>query len=176
MKRIGGHEYNTVAAATTTKTLTTATAALVSAAVTQQRRFIIAAAHVLDEVSEVCSYRLRHLNMVNASRRPFSLLAVASFVNLKCLVISPHNLGDDLVECIADMRRMRNLHIVTNSYTECVPTPVDYRVWKQLRRSNPKLRVHLVTEGKHSRELTFQGRAPVRSIVYNTPYTKVGNN
>lgn len=60
----------------------------------------ISAAHVLDEVSEVCSLRLRHLSLVNTSRRPFSLLAVASFINLRCLVISPHNLGDDLVECI----------------------------------------------------------------------------
>ena len=71
------------------------------------------------------------------------------------------------------MPKMRNLQILTNSYTECVPTPVDYRVWKQCRKSNPRLRVHMVTEGKHSKEITFQSRAPVKSIVYDTPYTRV---
>ncbi len=71
------------------------------------------------------------------------------------------------------MPKLRNLQIKTNSYTECVPAPVDYRVWKQCRRSNPRLRVHLVTEGKHSKEHTFQSRAPVKSVVYDTPYTRV---
>ena len=71
------------------------------------------------------------------------------------------------------MKRLRNLIIITNNYTECVATPVDYRVWKSCRKVNPKLRVHLVTEGKHKKEITFQHRAPVKSIVYDTPYTQV---
>ncbi len=74
---------------------------------------------------------------------------------------------------IGDMPKFRNLHVLTNSYTECVPTPVDYRVWAKCRRANPRLRVHLITEGKHSKEITFQSRAPVKSIVYDTPNTKV---
>ena len=77
-------------------------------------------------------------------------------------------------DTLGDMRRLRNLIIITNSYTECVATPVDYRVWKACRKVNPKLRVHLVTEGKHKKEITFQHRAPVKSIVYDTPYTQVG--
>ncbi|XP_059097343.1 uncharacterized protein LOC131891715 isoform X2 [Tigriopus californicus] len=133
------------------------------------------ACHVLDEVSSVCAQKITHLSVINTSRRPLSLLAVASFVNLRCLIISPHNLGDDLVECLGDMPKMRNIQIITNNYTECVPTPVDYRIWKECRKSNPRLRVHLITEGKHSKELTFQARAPVRSVVYDTPYTKVSN-
>ena len=76
--------------------------------------------------------------------------------------LSPHNLGDDLVECIGDMRRLRNLILVTNSYTECVASPVDYRVWKACRKVNPKLRVHLVTEGKHKKEITFQHRGAIQ--------------
>ena len=74
------------------------------------------------------------------------------------------------------MPRLRNVQIMTNAYTECVPTPVDYRVWKKARKANPKLRVHIVTEGKHSNEVTFQRRAPVKSIVYDTPYSKVQMN
>ena len=70
------------------------------------------------------------------------------------------------------MPRLRNVILVSNAYSECVATPVDYRVWKECRKSNPRLRVHLVTEGKHNKEITFQTRAPVKSVVYDTPYTK----
>ena len=56
--------------------------------------------HVLDEVGEVCFLSLRSLKIINITRIPFSMLAASSFVNLRCLVISPHNLGDDLVERI----------------------------------------------------------------------------
>eukprot|EP00092_Neocalanus_flemingeri_P001028 GFUD01001097.1.p1 GENE.GFUD01001097.1~~GFUD01001097.1.p1 ORF type:complete len:570 (-),score=89.29 GFUD01001097.1:101-1810(-) len=128
--------------------------------------------HALDEVSEVCCFSLKTLKIVNITRIPFSMLAVSSFVNLRCLIISPHNLGDDLVECISCMPKLRNVHIVSNAYSESVPTPVDYRIWKQCRKSHPRLRVHLVTEGKHKKELTYQTKAPVKSLVYDTPYTR----
>ena len=83
--------------------------------------------HVLDEVGEVCYLSLKTLKIVNITRTPFSMMAVGSFVNLRCLVISPHNLGDDLVENISHMPKLRNVQIVSNAYSECVPTPVDYR-------------------------------------------------
>ena len=54
------------------------------------------------------------------------------------------------------MKKLRNIQIVTNKYTECVAPPVDYRVWKNVRKTNPRLRVHLVTEGKHKNEITYQ--------------------
>ncbi len=134
---------------------------------------VISALHVLDEVSEVCCTRLTTLKVVNISRMPFQMLAIASFVNLKVLAISPHNLADDLVECLGDLAKLRNIQIITNKYTECIAPPVDYRVWKAVRKRNPRLRVHLVTEGKHSNEIVFQEKAPVKSIIYDTPYTKV---
>merc|ERR1719414_321439 len=101
------------------------------------------------------------------------MLAIASFVNLRALYISPHNLNDDLVECFGDMKRLRNVQIVTNTYTEAIAPPVDYRTWKACRKSNPRLRVHLVTEGKHRNEMVLQQRAPVKSVVYDTPYSRV---
>ena len=131
------------------------------------------AAHVLDEVSEACSERVSTLKIVNISRMPFEMLAIASFVNLKSLSISPHNLGDDLLVCLGDMKRLRNIQIVTNKYTECVVEPVDYRIWKAVRKVNPRLRVHLITEGLHSKEITFQHKAPVKSIIYDSPYIPV---
>ena len=111
---------------------------------------------MLDEVSEVCYLSLKCLKIVNITRSPLSMMMVSSFSNLRCLIISPHNLGDDLVENIAKMPKLRNLEIVSNAYSESVPTPVDYRIWKQCRKIHPRLRVHLVTEGKHRKEMTFQ--------------------
>ena len=74
---------------------------------------------------------------------------------------------------LGDMKKLRNIQIITNKYTECVAPPVDYRVWKKVRKTNPRLRVHLITEGKHKNEITFQQRAPVKSIVYDSPYVPV---
>ena len=71
------------------------------------------------------------------------------------------------------MKRLRNIQILTNKYTEVVVPPVDYRVWKAVRKVNPRLRVHLVTEGRHRNEITFQQKAPVKSIVYDSPYIQV---
>jgi len=130
------------------------------------------AEHALDEVGDVCRFSLQTLKIVNISRLPFSMMAVQAFRHLRCLIISPHNLGDDLVEALAGLERLRNLHIVTNAYSEPIPTPVDYRVWKALRKAAPKIRVHIVTEGKHRKEVVFQTRAPVKSVVYDTPYAR----
>ena len=71
------------------------------------------------------------------------------------------------------MKKLRNIQIITNKYTECVAPPVDYRIWKKVRKTNSRLRVHLITEGKHKNEMTFQQRAPVKSIVYDSPYIPV---
>ena len=35
-------------------------------------------------------------------RVPMEMLGVSLFVNLKVLIISPHNLGEDLVECLGN--------------------------------------------------------------------------
>ena len=129
----------------------------------------------MDEVSEACAERVSTLKLINVSRQPFEMLAISGFTNLKVLCISPANLGDALVECCGDMKRLRNIQIITNKYTESVAPPVDYRIWKAVRKVNPRLRVHLITEGGHRNEIVFQQRAPVKSIIYDSPYTPVSN-
>ena len=74
---------------------------------------------------------------------------------------------------LGELKGLRNMHILTNKYTEFEPLPVDNRYWSRLRKRNPRLRVHLVTEGKHKKEITYQEGAPVKSIVYDTPYIPV---
>ena len=72
----------------------------------------IAGEHVLDEVSEVCYLSLKSLKIVNITRTPLSMMAVSSFANLRCLTISPHNLGDDLVESMG--KSSPSPHLVTS--------------------------------------------------------------
>jgi hypothetical protein len=48
------------------------------------------------------------------------------------------------------MKKLRNVVLVVNSYTECAYEAVDPKIWKLCRKSNPSLRVHLVSEGKRS--------------------------
>ena len=42
--------------------------------------------------------------IMQSTRLPFSMMAVSAFVHLRCLIISPHNLGDDLVEALASLQ------------------------------------------------------------------------
>ncbi len=54
----------------------------------------------------------------------------------------------NLYNCLTgDMHKLRNVVLSINSFTDCVTIPVDPRVWKLSRKSNPSLRIHLVTEG-----------------------------
>ena len=71
------------------------------------------------------------------------------------------------------MKRLRNLQIVSNKYTECVAPAVDSGIWKAVRITNPRLRVHLITEGQTKNEMLFQDKAPVKSIIYDSPYISV---
>ena len=71
---------------------------------------------------------------------------------------------------------LRNIQIIANKYTEMSVPPVDQRYWQRLRKLSPKLRVHMVTEGQHINELVLQPGAPVKSIVYETPYIPVSNH
>ncbi|MPC78525.1 hypothetical protein E2C01_073013 [Portunus trituberculatus] len=41
------------------------------------------------------------------------------------------------------------------------------------RRGNPYLRVHLQLEGSCKKEIIWQPRAPVKSVVYDSPYAKI---
>ena len=64
------------------------------------------------------------------------------------------------------------MHLVQNKYTENIRA-LHYQAWKDCRRNNSKLRVHLKLEGDSKRQITWQPRAPVKSVVYDSPYTKV---
>ncbi|XP_042216474.1 F-box only protein 39-like isoform X2 [Homarus americanus] len=127
--------------------------------------------HLLDEVCVTCCETLRTLTLVNVMKLPHTLLHPGAFVNLETLVISPQSIGDDLLELLG-YSKVRNMYIVQNKYTENGQS-LSYKAWKQCRAANPRLRVHLCSEGSCKNEIIWQQQAPVRSIVYNSPYAKI---
>ncbi|XP_018027591.1 uncharacterized protein LOC108682857 isoform X1 [Hyalella azteca] len=127
--------------------------------------------HLLDDVCSVCCETLRTLILINVTKMSHTLLHPGAFVNLTMLVISPQNIGEDLLELLGQSK-LRNMHILQNKYTENGRS-VHYKSWKQCRQNNPRLRVHLSTEGSSKKELYWQQRAPVKSIVYDSPYSKI---
>nr|CAD7589791.1 unnamed protein product [Timema genevievae] len=132
------------------------------------------AQYLLDEVCSVCCTTLCTLAVVNTTKLNYQLLHVGVFLNLQVLVISPQNLGDDVVHLLANTT-LRHLHLVQNSYTpeDLVFKPVSSQVWSLCRLTNPQLVVHLEVEGPRNRDPLWQSKAPVHSVLYHSPHARV---
>ncbi|XP_069997731.1 F-box only protein 39 isoform X1 [Penaeus vannamei] len=126
---------------------------------------------LLDDVCVECCETLQTLILVNITKHSHCLLHPGAFVNLQTLVISPQNIGEDLLELLSHTT-VRNMFIVQNKYTENGRI-LDPLAWKRCRKTNPRLRVHLSSEGNSKKEILWQRRAPVKSIVYESPYAKI---
>lgn len=130
--------------------------------------------HLLDEVLDSCCTILRYLNLINVTTVHCPILHIGLFLNLQILVISPQNLSDDVITLLADSK-VKHLHIYQNRYT---PSAIGIRhcsaqAWRVLKRDNPDLKVHIRVESTKDSEFVFQPEAPVYSILYNTPKTKI---
>ncbi|RXG70612.1 hypothetical protein Avbf_03218 [Armadillidium vulgare] len=92
-----------------------------------------------------------------------------------CKSSDPYNFSTDLSEDLLELlgnTTLRNMHIVQNKYTEHARS-LHYKAWKACRENNPKLRVHLRVEGNSKKGIVWQPRAPVKSIVYDSPYAQI---
>ncbi|GFG34363.1 hypothetical protein Cfor_08971 [Coptotermes formosanus] len=132
------------------------------------------AQHLLDEVCSLCCLTLQTLTLINTTKLQYQLLHAGVFLNLKVLMISPQNLGEDLVQLLGHTN-LCHLHIIQNRYTpgEINIRPVPGRIWKQCRHLNSRLSVHLEVEGARNGNVLWQERAPVRSILYDSSYIKM---
>ncbi|KAK7872795.1 hypothetical protein R5R35_011919 [Gryllus longicercus] len=135
----------------------------------------VEAQHLLDEVCSLCCLTLETLVVINTTKLPYQLLHVGVFLNLQVLYISPQNLGEDLLQLLGNTT-LRHLHIVQNRYTPAevgLLRSLSARAWRQCRNSNPYLCVHFSMDGVRNRDVVWQDKAPVRSIVYDSPHVKV---
>ncbi|XP_071444096.1 uncharacterized protein [Hetaerina americana] len=153
------------------------------------------AQRLLDDTCALATITLRRLTLINITRHHSELLHPGVFVNLQVLVISPQNIGPDVV-LLLGKTKLVHLHLVQNHYyAPGSAHAVPYRVWRLCRKDNPMLKVHLhLEEGVHKwrsqrgaragleaetdaattrRELLWQEGAPVHSIVYESPYAQV---
>lgn len=132
------------------------------------------AKHLLDEVVDICRAKLKILYLVNVTSLHCPIMHVGIFLNLKILIITPQNLDDDVLTLIADSN-IKHLHIIQNRYTPSGITvsPCSVKGWRIVKHDNPNLYVHLRIESTSNGEIVIQPEAPVRSIIYHTPKTKV---
>lgn len=127
---------------------------------------------LLDDVAYSSCETLRSLCIINCTKECYTMLHAGVFVNLKKLTISPQHLGDDLILLLGNTR-LRDLYIVQTKHTIQVTSSVSPKVWKECRRMAPFLRVHQLVEGKIKSEISWQEGAPVHSVIYNTPYSRI---
>ena len=129
------------------------------------------ALNFLDSICYNCSLTLHSLSLINTTKMPCQLLHPGMFLNLNSLYISPQNLGPDLLWLLSHTK-LRHLHIVQNTYTEA-SSAVEPRAWTNMVKLNKRIKVHLSLNGKPKSEIIWQEKAPVSSILYDSPYSKV---
>ncbi|UYV67467.1 hypothetical protein LAZ67_5000703 [Cordylochernes scorpioides] len=107
---------------------------------------------LLDDVASQCCETLRRLELVNITRESQALLHCGVFLRLSHLIVTPHQLDEEVVELLGWCPHLTNLTIL---HTKLTPPskPVPPRAWKQCRKQAPHLRVHLVVEGRINMEV-----------------------
>ncbi|KAL0277063.1 UNVERIFIED_CONTAM: hypothetical protein PYX00_004479 [Menopon gallinae] len=125
---------------------------------------------LLDEVCNRCCLQLETLVLINLTKENYELLHPGVFLNLNILVISPQNLGDDLIQLLG-YTKINHLHIKSNAFSPPVQgcRPVSPKIWLQCRKNNPRLSVHIDCVN----DVLWQEEAPVKSIIFNSPTAMV---
>lgn len=130
------------------------------------------AKHLLDEVLESCNMVLQDLCLINITNTHCPIMHTGLFFNLKVLIISPQNLDDDVLQLLSSTA-LRHLHIFQNTYSPTTPAACSQKAWKQLRKDNPKIKVHLRLESTANKDITFQPGAPVYSMTYRSSKNQI---
>ncbi|XP_060837199.1 F-box/LRR-repeat protein 21 [Rhopalosiphum padi] len=123
---------------------------------------------LLDQVCFYCCTTLKTLVLVNTTKYLCQLLHPGAFINLQVLVISPQNLGSDLLLMLSQIR-LSHLHILQNRYTPIEIEPMNSFDWKHCVKANATLKVHLRVESIRERQILWQPNSPVSSIIYKSP-------
>lgn len=131
---------------------------------------------LLDEVCDKDYLTLNELFLVNTTRVQYQLLHVGVFIHLHTLVISPQNLGNEVIDLLSHTN-LKHLHILQNRYTphafEIKIDAVSAITWRNCRKNNPYLRVHLQLETIKEKPLIWQEEAPVWTVLYDSPHIGV---
>ncbi|XP_014270222.1 F-box only protein 39 isoform X2 [Halyomorpha halys] len=128
---------------------------------------------LLDDVATEQCLILRTLSIVNMTKSTCPIIHPGVFINLQVLEMSPQNLSEELVSLLADSG-LPTLHLRQTEHSPPSPPPISPKAWSQATARNPRLRVHLsLTSLRVEREIVWQERAPVASILYDCPFSKL---
>lgn len=130
------------------------------------------ALYLLDDVCFTRCLHLQSLTLLNCTKFSCRLLHPGAFLRLHSLRISPQTLGPELLWLLSCSKSLQHLHVVQNAYTEPC-SGIDAKCWADFHRKNPSVQVHLKSMGKTKREIVWQERARVSSVLYNSRYAQV---
>ncbi|XP_014211697.1 uncharacterized protein LOC106641702 [Copidosoma floridanum] len=137
------------------------------------------ASHLMDDICSNCTQTLSKLVLINATKTHCPILHVGVFLNLKTLVISPHNLHEDVIELLG-YTKLEHLHVFQNRYSPKDATHLlKNATWKKMRINNPNLKVHFEIESNKSSDIVLPfivseyNEIPCHSIVIDNPSTKL---
>ena len=129
------------------------------------------APELLEDFNFRCGARVLTLELVNVTKLPCTIPQISWFEILRRLVISPQNINDETVIMLAQTP-LRELVIVQDRFTpEFIPVVAS--TWIEVKEISPALKVKLVARERTTKGITLQPRAPVYSVIYDTPYARV---
>lgn len=95
-------------------------------------------------------------------------------IDWQVLIISPQNIDDRLLQMLAESS-LKHLYLLQNTHSS-VSTSIcacTSRAWTQFRKKNDIMRIHLRLESLDDGSILLQPQAPVYSITYRNPKSKV---
>lgn len=128
---------------------------------------------LIDAIQPDCTSSLKSLEILNCSKNPYPLTELSVFDNLQILTVSPQHVNEEVMIMLGTSG-LTELHLVQGRYT-CDFQHVSDEAWKLLKQMSPYFRVNLEIRGHTKSRLGLQPHAPVRKIVYDTPYAQFDN-
>ena len=127
---------------------------------------------VLEQVVKNCCTSLLYFELRDFSKEKCPLFQVGMLHGLRKLVITPHNVTDDVMLMLANNTALEELVLVQDKYT-AESDPVSPRTWKTVRNLMPWLKVRLQVSGLTRSRVLLQDKAPVWCIMHETPYARI---
>ncbi|KAL8574433.1 hypothetical protein ACOMHN_060280 [Nucella lapillus] len=124
---------------------------------------------LLEAAATHCTHSLLSLELLNCSKVPLPITEVVQFHQLVKLKLSPQHLSEEVVLLLGGTQLLQ-LHLVQDAYTATSSHPVSSAAWKLFKDMAPNKRVFLEIQGLTKNPLLLQPHAPVRGVIFRTPY------
>ncbi|XP_076440898.1 uncharacterized protein LOC143280182 [Babylonia areolata] len=127
---------------------------------------------LLEAAATHCTHTLLSLELLNCSKVPLPIPEVVQFTHLVKLKVSAQHLSEEMLLLLGGTPKLTQLHVVQDAHT-CTCQPVSGAAWKLFKDMAPAKRVFLEVQGLTKTPLLLQPHAPVRGVVFRTPYHRL---